>query len=171
MPTFKRSLVLIVASVLIGVLAFGRPDRSRDAEFSRDGLPLLTAVDELSYTEMLAMGLIRTDWVVNVRDSGAVFLAAGADPITAYFTVENGGEHADNYAISSWSDGLDLIDRSGLPAEIALAPGESRELAIEVAVPAGTAGGVLKILWVAAESTINGIASGLGGAAVVVSSQ
>ena len=45
--------------------------------------------------------------VVNVRDSGEVFLAAGADPITVYFTVENAGEHADDYAISSRSDGLD----------------------------------------------------------------
>ena len=59
MPTFKRSLALIVVSALIAVLAFERPDRARDAEFSREGLPLLTAVDELSSTEMLAMGQVR----------------------------------------------------------------------------------------------------------------
>lgn len=106
-----------------------------------------------TYDELVKMGLVLRDYRVLVEGDGFVQGRLGVSEVTARFKVTNSGETSDTYQISL--DGIEGTSTSGVPSSISLAPGETKKIDANVAIPDGTPDGTTFDVVLTAESVGN----------------
>ena len=117
-------------------------------------LPKETESNEAPAEFFFEHGLVLSDFNVLVAGPPAVALVPGSGPQLITFQVTNGGENPDTYTLGV-STSIAFADPSGVPASVAVAPGDSVPIVVPVDVPLGAPDGLLGEILLSATSTAN----------------
>jgi alpha-tubulin suppressor-like RCC1 family protein len=158
-PLMRCSLLIAVTTIAVVVSSCGSRDvaqgehptvtvyeTQRDTSQESDAdRALFTATSELTYDELVALGLDHGPYSVRAYGETAgnpIYTVSPGQKLTIPFTVENFGDLADSYDITVASSSS-LVDAGQVPSTLDLEPGEKRDFVLLLRVPSGQPAGLL----------------------------